>query len=195
MDFKIADFQKGTRDSRSLFTRNTLKGGPVEARTIVDAFINSNRALFGIQQNMKLDMEAGEVLGLDEDQMQESFQRVGSKTYESLNEGVFRPFLPSPEVQQAFEINAEKLGLESPYEEAADVIENIYDELTDLDLNEGIFPDIANPLMPIMQDTPITPTTLNLPSIDANAVNAQVQKNIRPDLTRQQLFDFLFPQG
>ena len=49
--------------------------------------------------------------------------------------------------------------------------------------------------MPIMEDTPVTQTSLNLPSIDTNAVNAQVQRNIRPDLTRQQLFDFLFPQG
>ena len=69
MNFKIADFQKGTRDSRSLFTREVLKGGPVEPREVVNAFINSNRALFSVQKNMKLDMEAGEILGLDEDQM------------------------------------------------------------------------------------------------------------------------------
>ena len=64
---KIADFQKGTRDSRSLFTRSTLRGGPIEPKEIVDAYLNSNRALFGVQRNMKLDMEAGEVLGLDEE--------------------------------------------------------------------------------------------------------------------------------
>ena len=126
INFKIADFQKGTRDSRSLFTRNTLKGGPVEPREIVDAFINSNRALFGVQKNMKLDMEAGEVLGLDEDIMEDAFSRVGSTQYGALVDGEFKPFLPSAEVQQAFEDNAEKLGLTNPYEEASEVIENIF---------------------------------------------------------------------
>ena len=130
-----------------------------------------------------------------EEQMSESFSRVSNKEYSALRDGVFVPFMPSNDVKLAFRINAEKLGLDDPYEEAGEVINEIYADLLETDLDEGIFPDIANPLMPIMQDTPITPTTLNLPSIDANAVNAQVQKNIRPDLTRQQLFDFLFPQG
>ena len=29
MNFKVANFQKGVRDSRSLFTRVALKGGPL----------------------------------------------------------------------------------------------------------------------------------------------------------------------
>ena len=144
---------------------------------------------------MKLDMEAGETLGLDEETIQEAFDRVGTKSYAYLSEGTFQPFLPSAEIQQAFEENAERLGLSNPYEEAQDAIETIYDNLTEVTLDEPVFPSIENPLMPIMQDTPVTQTSLKLPSIDANAVNAQVQRNIRPDLTRQQLFDFLFPRG
>ena len=35
--FKIADFQKGVRDSGSLFTRNALKGGPISPAEVVDA--------------------------------------------------------------------------------------------------------------------------------------------------------------
>ena len=46
MNFKVAEFQQGIRDSRSLFTRAVLKGGPIEPREIVDAYINSNRAMF-----------------------------------------------------------------------------------------------------------------------------------------------------
>jgi len=195
INFKIADFQKGTRDSRSLFTRETLRGGPIEPRDIVSSFINANRALFGVQKNMKLDMEAGSTLGLSEDQIIEAFDRVGTQAYDSLTEGEFRPFLPSDEIIQAFENNAERLGLSNPYDEAGDAIEEIYDQLTEVSLDEAVFPSIDNPLMPIMQDTPITPTSLNLPSIDANAVNAQVQRNVTSNLTKEQIYNFLFPRG
>ena len=195
MNFKIADFQKGTRDSRSLFTREVLKGGPVEPRTIVDSFINANRALFGVQKNMKLDMQAGETLGLDEDQIVEAFDRVGTKAYSYLEEGTFQPFLPSPEIQQAFEENAERIGVENPYEEAVDAIEDIYDSLTELDLNEAMFPNIENPLMPIMQDTPITPTSLNLPSIDQSVITQTQAANQFSNLTMDQKIRLLFPNG
>ena len=195
INFKIADFQKGTRDSRSLFTRNTLKGGPVESREIVDAYINANRALFGVQKNMKLDMEAGQVLGLGEDAMEEAFSRVGSTQYGALVEGEFKPFLPSAEIQQSFEANAEKLGLENPYEEASEVIENIFDELSQTNLNFPEFPSIENPLMPIMQDTPITPTTLNLPSIDQSVMTQSQAANQFSGLTMAQKISLLFPNG
>jgi hypothetical protein len=195
LNFKIADFQKGTRDSRSLFTRETLRGGPIEPRTIVDSFINANRALFGVQKNMKLDMEAGETLGLDEDQIIEAFDRVGTKAYSSLTEGEFRPFLPSAEIQQAFEQNAERLGLSNPYEEAVDAIEDIYDQLTEVTLDEAVFPSIDNPLMPIMQDTPITPTSLNLPQIDQSVMTQTQVANQFSNLTMDQKIRLLFPNG
>ena len=42
--YKVADFQRGSRDSRSLFTRVTLKGGPVEPREVVDAYIKCKQS-------------------------------------------------------------------------------------------------------------------------------------------------------
>ena len=51
--FKVADYQQGVRDSRKLFTSNTLKGGPVEPYEIIDAYINSNRALFGVRKEFE----------------------------------------------------------------------------------------------------------------------------------------------
>jgi hypothetical protein len=195
INFKIADFQKGTRDSRSLFTRETLRGGPIEPRTIVDSFINANRALFGVQKNMKLDMEAGATLGLDEEQIQEAFSRVGTTAYSYLNEGTFRPFLPSAEIQQAFEQNAERLGLSNPYEEAQDAVETIYDQLTEVTLDEPVFPSIDNPLMPIMEDTPITPTSLNLPQIDQSVLTQTQVANQFSNLTMDQKIRLLFPNG
>jgi hypothetical protein len=53
MNFKVADFQRGIRDSRSLFTRAVLKGGPIEPREIVDAYINANRAMFDVKKKLK----------------------------------------------------------------------------------------------------------------------------------------------
>ena len=49
-----------------------------------------------------------------------------------------------------------------------------------------------NPLQPIMQDTPLGPTTLNLPSIDTETVAAQVQGSNFNNLTTQQKLDLLF---
>ena len=79
-------------------------------------------------------MEAGSVLGLDEDQIEEAFSRVGTTAYSFLEEGEFRPFLPSAEIAQAFEENAERLGVSNPYEEAQDAIEDIYEGLTEVTL-------------------------------------------------------------
>ena len=64
--------------------------------------------------------------------------------------------------------------------------------MADLSLGLAEFPVFENPLQPIMQDTPLGPTTLNLPNIDANAVSAQVQGNNFSNLTTQQKLDLLF---
>ena len=64
--YKVADFQRSTRDSRSLFTRLTLKGGPIEPREIVDAYLNSNRALFDNQKEFKGNLDAARILNISE---------------------------------------------------------------------------------------------------------------------------------
>ena len=67
MNFKVAEFQQGIRDSRSLFTRAVLKGGPIEPREIVDAYINANRAMFDVKKNLKGDMDAARLLNISEE--------------------------------------------------------------------------------------------------------------------------------
>jgi hypothetical protein len=54
------------------------------------------------------------------------------------------------------------------------------------------FPVFANPLQPIMQDTPLGPTTLNLPSINNQLVQSQVQGGNFNNMTTQQKLDILF---
>ena len=66
MKFKVADYQKGVRQSGALFTRNTLKGGPISPAEVVDAYINANRSLFGVKKNLKADMDAARLLNISE---------------------------------------------------------------------------------------------------------------------------------
>ena len=47
-NYKITEYKKGVRDSRNLFTAAVLKGGIVTPEQIVDAYINANRALYGV---------------------------------------------------------------------------------------------------------------------------------------------------
>ena len=82
--------------------------------------------------------------------------------------------------------------MSDPFDAAADTIAELQSQMSDLSLTLADFPVFENPLQPIMQDTPLGPTTLNLPSIDANAVSAQVQGNNFSNLTTQQKLDLLF---
>ena len=55
LKFKVADYQRGVRESRQLFTREALRGGPIDPSEIVDSYINANRALFDVRKNFKSD--------------------------------------------------------------------------------------------------------------------------------------------
>ena len=60
--FKVADYKQGVRQSGSLFTRESLRGGPIEPREIVDAYINANRALFNVKKKLMLVLDAAKTL-------------------------------------------------------------------------------------------------------------------------------------
>jgi hypothetical protein len=195
MNFKVADYQKGVRDSRSLFTRVALKGGPVEPKEIVDAYINANRALFDVKKTLKGDMDAARLLNISEDGFYGALDRISNQEINSIEQNVYRPYRISKEVRDAFEQNAAKIGIANPFDAAADVISELEGKFSELSLDLAEFPVFANPLETIMQDTPLGPTTLNLPSIDANTVSAQVQGGNFNNLTTQQKLDLLFPQG
>ena len=195
MNFKVAGFQQGIRDSRSLFTRVALKGGPVEPREVVDAYINANRAMFGVKKNLKADMDAARLLNISESGFYGSLDRISSREVNALEENIFRPYTVSTEVQRAFVENAERIGMSNPFDAAADAIAELQSQMSDLSLTLAEFPAFANPLQPIMQDTPLGPTTLNLPSINNEVVSAQVQGSNFNNMTTQQKLDILFGRG
>jgi len=65
-------------------------------------------------------------------------------------------------------------------------------KMAEVSLTLPSLPIFENPLVPIMQDTPITPTALNLPNIDSNLVSQQMNMGDYNNLTTQQKIDLLF---
>ena len=195
MNFKVANYQKGVRDSRGLFTRVSLKGGLIEPREVVDAYLNANRALFNVRKNLKGDMDAARLLNISDEGYFNSLGRLSNREVGAIDQNIFVPLTISTNIKQQFERNAQKLGVENPLVGAIDTIGDMINKLSEFSLNLPELPTLENPLMPIMQDTPITPTSLNLPQVDGSALQNQVSGGNFSNLSNQQKFNILFPNG
>jgi len=193
MNFKVADYQKGVRESRQLFTREALRGGPIEPNAIVDAYINANRALFGVKQELGVNINAAQTLGISQEGLRSSLDRLSNVEVNAINNSQFRPINISNDILGAFRENAIKLGLANPMDVAYPIIMDIRAQMLSIPLTEMEFPFIENPLVPTAaNNTSLSPNTLNLPSIDANTVNTQVQGGNFSNLTTTQKIDLLF---
>jgi len=196
LNFKIANYQRGVRQSRQLFTREALRGGPIEPRDVVDAYINANRSLFGVRKEFKKDLDAAKTLNVDSDEYYNTLSsRLSGVEIGTIEGDVFRPITISSEVYAAFAENAAKIGVEDPMLVAAPVLAEIQSKMAGVSLNEIEFPLFENPLLPIIQDTPATPTSLNLPNINSNIVNNPNAAGSFSNLTTAQKLQILFPQG
>ena len=167
--YKIADYSRGTRNAKALFTREVLKGGVIEPAEIYDAYINANRALYAIQKNMADDIKAAEILGMTDDETQENVvDRIGSINYSMLSENIFRPMKITQSSMLAFEDIANQLGISNPLDAVIDTLEELRESLGEYSLsNEGL-PDIKNPF-----STPILPQVIN--SLPLPQLNTQTQ--------------------
>ena len=199
MKYKVADYQQGVRKSGSLFTRVALKGGPIEPQEIVDAYINANRALFGVKKDLKLDMEAAQVLGISSEDYDNALDRVSNVEQNSIAEGVFRPYKISRNVDEAFQVNADAIGAPNPLYKAYATIEKLDNQLSNLSLDD-LFPDIQNPLIPMGLGTTLPPLggltdSLNLPGVNPQAVTNQGGNLNLNQMTNQQKIDRLFGRG
>ena len=195
LKFKVANYQRGVRESRQLFTREALRGGPIDPSEIVDAYLNANRALFGVRKNFKLDLDAARTLGITQSGLKNSTDRLSGVEVGSIEQNIFRPINISSELQQAFAENAAKIGEPNPLISALTALGNIQQQLARTSLLEPEFPFIENPLLPITQDTPATPQTLNLPGVDANILNNPNAAGSFSGLTTEQKLRLLFPTG
>jgi len=154
LKYKIANYKKGARNSKALFTTEVLKGGVTTPKDIIDAYINANRALFLNQKEMYDDVEAAKILGIDKsDLAKEMIGGIGKKGYGRLSTGTFTPMSISKNVIQGFQDIADKLGTSNPLFDALNAIADIRSQLFNIGLDEesGI-PAIDNPF-----DTPIIP--------------------------------------
>ena len=78
-NYKITDYKKGIRDSRSLFTSAVLKGGPTTAEEIVDAYINANRSLYEVNRDLYQDIEAAKILGMSDGALYDNMENRGER--------------------------------------------------------------------------------------------------------------------
>ena len=153
LKYKVAEYQKGTRESRQLFTRNTLRGGPVTPEEVVDSYLNANRALFNVRKDFYKDLKAAETLGTSEDIIRKQTERISNKDFQTVNLGLFTPYSVSEDIEKAFIDIAEKLGLDNPYEQARDIISNIQQQLINYPLTERALPVIENPFKNLAKPT------------------------------------------
>ena len=159
INYKITDYKDGIRASRSIFARKTLTGGVVTPEEVVDAYIESNRALFEINREMYKDIKAAQILGMSEEAVEEKMIKRGERrAFNALNDGEFRPYSISNDVKNIFEFNAEQLGLPNPFDTAEDIIDTINDILSETPVSLDVFPDLPNPfrqsIIPNLGSTP-----------------------------------------
>ena len=203
--YKINQFQKDVRNSRSLFTGKLLKGGSVSAEELVDAYINANKALYETNRSLYKDVEAAKTLGISGDAIEAIMDERGvGKTYEAFENGEFKPYNVSRAVKELFEINAAKINAPDPMQQAEDVIDRIQEVLESTSITSSSFPEIKNPfdksLLPEINlgSTPVG----QLPPVVSGATPSVVNANARfgsipttVGQTNPEEFNKVFPNG
>ena len=180
LDFMMSSYQRGIRNSRREFNSKLLRGEPITPQDIIDRYIIANTAKFNEMKDMSLNLTAGEILGVTEDQLEPVLGRISKKDADALTENEFIPFTISDNVKKAFEINAEKLGVVNPYDQAEDAMDGLKDAMEDVRLDAPEFPDFTQ----LFNVAPsIAPVPANTPSGAAN-LNPMIYK--RPSLTFNQ---------
>jgi len=174
MGFKISEYQTGIRNARREFTGGAfglLKGGRVSPNDIIERFYKSNEARFNVQNEMRKNINAAELLGVSGSALNREFRerQISGKTFNELRIGKFEPYFPSLDIQNKFREIAANLGDPNPFIEAAPVLREMQNEMKqielgerfDLNLNDFLFetPSIAERvgLGGIGQTPPVSP--------------------------------------
>jgi len=162
------------------YLQQVLKGGPIDAADVVDAYINANRAMFGVQQDMKLDINAARTLNLGEVALGDTFsQRMSNKEFNELDAGFFKPYTIGKGVEDRIFNIARDLNLPNPYYQALSVLTTIENILDRLRLLKGQkFPQIINPLREVERIQ--EPATIEKISNVQGDVTTNLQSNVMP---------------
>ena len=174
--YKIANFQRGSRDSRRLFTKEALRGGVVKPEQLVDAYINANRALFGVKKDFGLDIDAAKTLGMSPNLITNDLKdrNISRKERIALDNGIFRPYDISKDLATAIRENSFKLGLANPLDAAAPVLSAIYDMLSIAPLSLGEFPEFENPFSTPTEEQPVTSAISGLQQVNPQLLQPPV---------------------
>ena len=145
MIYKVSELKKRERLAKDLFKRPSLKGGVVTPEEITDAYINANNSLFKARNNFMKDYDAAQILNIKPEALENSTRRISGSDKSAYEDGRFKPYEPSPDILQAFEENAIKLGIPNPYNKAGPVIEAIKSLIEVAPLSLEKLPEIENP--------------------------------------------------
>ena len=142
-------------------------------------------------------MDAARLLNISEDAFDSALGRISNVEVSAIDDNEFRPYEISNNVADAFQDNADKLGLPNPLDQAMDIISELESEFSELPLSLGKFPDFPNPIATRTEtgQEVAPPLSLNLPNINAETLTAAGQTNQYSNLTTQQKLDLLFPRG
>jgi hypothetical protein len=164
MGFKIAEYQTGIRNARREFTGGyfgILRGGRIKPNDVINAYYNSNRARFLVQQEMNKNINAAQILGVNKSSLQREFKdrQISDNAFNNLARGRFDPYFPSEDIQQRFAEIARNLGDPNIFTEVRPTLRLMLQEFRRLPLTSSFDSDINDflfeeePLIPL----PITP--------------------------------------
>jgi hypothetical protein len=178
MGFKIAEYQTGIRNARREFTGGyfgILRGGRIKPNDVIQAFYNSNRARFLVQQEMNKNISAANILGVNNNRLRTEFKdrQLSDATFRNLATGRFEPYFPSEDIQERFREIANNLGDPNVFAEVASTLRLMSSEFRslplggsfDVELNDYLFDDIATPPLPTTPQ-PVVNTQANVGTID-----------------------------
>ena len=188
MGFKIAEYQTGIRNARREFTGGyfgILRGGRIKPNDVIQAYYNSNRARFLVQQEMNKNINAAETLGVNKSLLQREFKdrQLSDKTFNNLARGRFEPYFPSEDIQQRFAEIARNLGDPNIFTEVRPTLRLMLQQFRrlpltsafDSDVNDFLFEESIIPPLPSTPQ-PIVNTQINAQQIDPNTNLTRTQK-------------------
>jgi hypothetical protein len=183
INFKIADYSRGIRNSRKLFTSELLKGGPVNPGDIVDRYLIANQAAFKVKKEFFEDYIAALRLKANKSEIDDKVQeRLGKKELENLGKGLFTPLNISKGVEDAFEENALKINQSNPYDIVKPFLKDVFKIFKNLPIRIEKLPEIKNPFKEIElspRDTSYLPpsgTPIVGPNSNLNTTQTTQQK-------------------
>ena len=164
MGFKIAEYQTGIRNARREFTGGyfgILRGGRIKPNDVINAYYNSNRARFLVQQEMNKNINAAQILGVNKSSLQREFKdrQISDNAFNNLARGRFDPYFPSEDIQQRFAEISRNLGDPNIFTEVRPTLRLMLQEFRRLPLTSSFDSDINDflfeeaPLIPL----PTTP--------------------------------------